>query len=496
MRVLLAGLFHETHCFVPDKTTLADFRIDNGDEILARRGDGSQIDGFLNVAEEHGWTVVPTTAYLAMPSGLVARDVYESFWRDFERHARVAADVDAVFLSLHGAMITETEADPEGDFLGRLRAIRGLETAPIFGAFDLHANFTAAMAEGANGLVCYRENPHIDAFQTGERAARLLARAASSGVVPRMINVNAGIIWPPGGTGTANRPMRELEALAREIEVAFPDIWAVNVVAGFSFADCPDPGVSFSVVTVGDDATARAALRRLVDLAWTLRAEGLVVERTPDAVLKEILPIEKGPVVFAEPSDNIGGGASGDGTGLLRAFLRNGVDNAAVVIADAEAVRTLDGAVPGAVVALSIGGRHNPFDEGPLAVAAQFISRSDGHFELEDIHSHLAASYGRFIDMGPCAVVRSEGVTILLTSRKTPPFDLGQLRSQGIIPERLSAIGVKAAVAHRRAYDPIAAASYSVSTPGPCLSDPRALPYRRLRRPVFPLDPDMRKADA
>ena len=80
-------------------------------------------------------------------------------------------------------------------------------------------------------------------------------------------------------------------------------------------------------------------------------------------------------------------------------------------------------------------------------------------------------------------------LTILLTSRKTPPFDLGQWRSQGLEPKGFSVIGVKAAVAHRRAYDPIAATSFTVRTPGPCTSDPTALPYQRLRRPIFPLDP-------
>jgi microcystin degradation protein MlrC len=96
---------------------------------------------------------------------------------------------------------------------------------------------------------------------------------------------------------------------------------------------------------------------------------------------------------------------------------------------------------------------------------------------------------GVHIDMGPCAVVRSGGVTILLTSRKTPPFDLGQLRSQGLEPTAFAVIGVKAAVAHRRAYDPIAQASFQVDTPGPCTSNLATLPWRRLRRPVFPLDP-------
>src|SRR5207249_2389225 len=103
-------------------------------------------------------------------------------------------------------------------------------------------------------------------------------------------------------------------------------------------------------------------------------------------------------------------------------------------------------------------------------------------------HSHLASMCGIHINMGPSAVVRSGGVRILLTSRKTPPFDLGQWRSQGIDPESLRVIGVKAAVAHRRAYDPIAKASYTVDTPGPCSSNLRAFPFRKIRRPVFPLD--------
>jgi microcystin degradation protein MlrC len=91
--------------------------------------------------------------------------------------------------------------------------------------------------------------------------------------------------------------------------------------------------------------------------------------------------------------------------------------------------------------------------------------------------------------MGPCAVVRHGGLTILLTSHKTPPFDLGQWRSQGVEPTQFSVIVAKAAVAHRRAYDSIAARMWWVDTPGPCTSDLSALPYRQLRRPIFPLDP-------
>jgi microcystin degradation protein MlrC len=139
-------------------------------------------------------------------------------------------------------------------------------------------------------------------------------------------------------------------------------------------------------------------------------------------------------------------------------------------------------------IILDIGGKGSRLDKGPLSLEVDLLWTSDGKFELEDKQSHLASMAGDHFDMGPCAVVRHRGITILLTSRKTPPFDLGQWRSQGIEPAKLSVIVVKAAVAHRRAYDPIATRMIWVDTPGPCTSNLRSLPYRHIHRPIFPLD--------
>lgn len=491
MKVLLAGLFHETHCFVPDATGLSDFRIELDDALPARRGDGSQMDGFLEVADREGWQIVPTCSYTATPSGRVEDAVVEAFFADLMPRAERAArqGIDAIYLSLHGAMVSQSVDDVEGELLRRLRTVPGLGDVPLFGVFDLHANLTEAMTRLADGLVCYRENPHIDARDTAVRAADLLARSIATGDRPRMLRRSVPIIWLPTGTGTADLPMRELEALAREIEAASPDIWAVNVVAGFSFADVADAGVAFSVVTVGDDREAEAALDRLAERAMAHRAHGLVPEIPPDAALDEAVWFAgRGPVLLVEPSDNIGGGAPGNGTGILRALVRRGVDKAGVIITDPEAVAALANVPMAGRTTLAIGGKGNPFDAGPITLDVELIHRSDGRFDLEDRHSHLIASQGRHIDMGPSAVVRHQGITILITSRKTPPNDLGQWRSQGIDPEDFAIIGIKAGVAHRRAYDPIAAASFTVATRGPCASDPRALPYRRLRRPIFPLD--------
>lgn len=492
-RILLAGFFHETHTFVADRTPLGDFAIRRGDALMARAGDGSTVDGFLEVAAAEEWSVVPVAEYTALPSGPVEHDVLEAFCDELAAGVAAAlADggLAGIWLALHGAGVTTGCVDVEGEILSRLRTVPGAETLPVFGVFDLHATFTDLMARHANALVGYRENPHTDARAAAVFSAELLARSLREGVVPRMHARRVPLIWPPTGTGTADTPMRDLEALARQIEAADPEIWAANVIAGFSFSDVPDAGVGFSVVTTGGEPEAEAALKRLADLAMQLRDAGQPDEWDLDAALEDVKRRSGGPWILVEPADNIGGGAPGDCTSILRGLLAHEVANAAVAIADPEAIAALADAEPGEERRISVGGKRSPLDPGPVEVTARLVSRSDGRFEVEDRNSHMVASQGVRYDMGPCAVVTvDDRVTILLSSRKTPPFDLAQWRSQGIDPEKLSVIGVKAAVAHRRAYDKIAAGSYAVTTPGPCTSDLKSLPYERLRRPIYPLDP-------
>lgn len=493
-RILLVGLYHETHTFLDEITVAADVRVRRGAELLARRGDASTIDGFLTVAEREAWQVVPLLEIGAMPSGTLDHAVFEAFWEEFERGARsaVARGLDGVWLALHGAMVTTSSLDPEGEFLERIRSLPGFAQLPVFGVFDLHATFTQAMARSADGLVGYRKNPHIDAFDMAAYSAQLLARCLKTGVRPRLISRTLPIIWPPTGTGTAVAPMQPMEEEARRIEGADPDIWAVNVVGGYAFADTPDTGVSVSVVGTCSEPAAQAHLDRLAAIAEAHKQDGVPQEWDIDAAIDDAAKRGvTGTVVLVEPADNIGGGSPGDCTSILRAMLRRNLPKSAVVINDPRAVARLAGVEIGSVHRVSLGGS-SALDPGPVAVEVTLLRRSDGRFTLEDRNSHLAAMQGIHIDMGPCATVRCGNVDILITSLKTPPFDLGQLRSQDIVPEALRFVGVKAAVAHKRAYDRITAASYWVNTPGPCPSDLTRLPYKHLRRPIFPLDPASR----
>jgi microcystin degradation protein MlrC len=490
-RVPIAGLFHETHTFVDDSTPASAFEFRRGEKMLECSGDASPLGGALELARDLGWQVEPLLDARAVPSGTVEDEVFESYWREFRARAEGfrESDIEGVLLILHGAMVTHSLRDVEGELLRRIREELGWSTIPIVAVLDLHANVTPLMAQHASGLVSYRENPHSDARDTACRAARLLDQTMQSRVAIATTWKGTQIMWPPGGTGTASSPMADLEALARTFEQATPGVLVVNVSAGFSFADTPETGVSFSVVEQVGGASAGAILDSLAAKAWELREAGNVCGITVEEALERVRSAPAGLVVLAEESDNIGGGAPGDGTGLLRALIAHEVESAAVCLTDPEAVRALADLPIGESKTLPIGGRGSRYDEGPLAIEVTVRHRTDGRFNLEDKRSHLASVAGDSFDMGPSVLVEHRGVLILLTSHRTPPMDLGQWKSVGVDPATLRVIGVKAAIAHRRAYDPIAVAHSLIDTPGPCRGDLRRLEVRHIRRPVFPLDP-------
>lgn len=479
--ILIAGLFHETHTFVDEVTSLEEFEIRRGVEMLECSGDSSPMGGVLEFAESQGWVMLPTIDYRCMPSGTVEDAVVEAWWEGFE--SAWQPECDAIYLVLHGAMAARTIRDVEGELLRRIRKLAGAQK-PIFGVYDLHANFSQAMATNADCLVAYRENPHSDARAAAVRAAELLGRCLETSL-PRMHLRQADIVLPPTGTGTADDPMAGLESAARALEGG--ENWVVNIAAGFAYADTADTGLSFQVVTTGSSELAQLGLGQLEQLADSLKEHGRGNDEPLEVVMPQLLEPVGGLTALVEPADNIGGGAPGDGTGCLRALVNFHVPNAAVCINDPQAVQKLAAVEVGRKATLPIGGKGNQMDEGPLELEVELLSRAGGRFELEDKQSHMASMVGDFADMGDCAVVRHGDVTILLTSRKTTPFDLGQWRCQGVEPTELGVIVVKAAVAHRKVYDPITSRSFWVDTPGPCSSNLRRFPYEHMRKGMWPL---------
>jgi len=490
--VVIAGIFHETHTFVKTKTQRAAFRWDQGTDLLTHRGNGSPLDGVLELAEEKQWDIQPVIHINANPSGMVADDVVHEFWTVLieELRKQMASGIDGLYIVLHGAMVSESYDDVEGETLKRIREVMGSKL-PICGVIDLHANFTPSMAKYSNGLIAYCKNPHTDAKVAARKAALLLDRLIQERIEVNTFFHKVPIVWPPEGTGTEDEPMLGLELMARAFEAKHNNVFAVNIIAGFSFSDTAYTGLSFSLVSAGPESEAEEILKDLSEFALVNRHKGNPSELVSlNAILDKVEnnKVGNGPVLLVEPSDNIGAGAPGDGTEILRFFISNKLEKCAVIINDPESVKKLVPQNIGTSCKLAIGGKLNTLDKGPVNVEVVLLKKTDGEFELEDIHSHLASMVGSLVKMGPCALLDCQGIYILLTSKSIPPFDLGQWKSVGLNPKELKAIGVKAAIGHKRAYDPIAKESYTVDTPGVCSSNLQSLPFKKIQRPIFPLD--------
>lgn len=494
-RVLFGGLFHETHTFLSRRTSLADFEamalFVGPDAIDRNAGNGSPSAGFIEVATEAGWDIVPTIQMAAMPGGMVEDAVVERFRGHFLPVLELEAGrLDGVFLVLHGAMVSESSNHPEADILAGIRSLLAAQKVdiPVVCVLDLHANVPQKLIDNCSVAVAYRENPHRDAHDAAVRAARILGDLMETPGVSQ-VHLGTRYVLPPTGVGSADDPMRAVLAAARAIEAADPDIININVMAGYAYADVPYCGFSLSAATRGRPRRASAYLRELVEVLEAHIAKGYPRDAALADVLAEVdrLPPGKGPVLLVEPADNIGGGTPGDATDLLGQLLATGRTGIVAVLADPEAVAQCSAAGLGATVSLMIGGKADEHHGAPIAFTARVANLTDGNFELELKTSHLASMLGTHAQMGPCAVLSNAQATILLSSRKMPPMDLGQLHSQGIRPEDATYVVVKAAVSHRDAYGPISRASFNVDSAGLCTSNLPRLPYRKLKGKIIAL---------
>jgi microcystin degradation protein MlrC len=223
MRLLLATLSHETNTFSPVPTKLERFCRDGTtllsgqDAIDFFRGTGTCMGGYLAIADEIGAEVVVPVCASAPPSGPVDSDAYETCCRMIT-DAVAKGGFDALWLDLHGAMVTDRFDDGEGELLRRIRAIDA--TTPICVAYDMHANCFDAMVSNAQIVTGYQTYPHIDQRQTAERAARALLRTMRGEVRPTAAWGNAPMLPHVMAQGTHQAPNKDLQAMCAAWEAS------------------------------------------------------------------------------------------------------------------------------------------------------------------------------------------------------------------------------------------------------------------------------------
>ena len=483
-RVLLANLAQETCSFVRSRHTLDDFRryyLYTGHEIIERlRGGGMEIAGVIEAAEAEGVELVPLLATYGGTGGPVQSVAYTQLRDEILAGARrYAATVDGAILALHGAMLTEDLDDPEGDLLMQLREVLGA-TKLIVCSLDLHAHVTDLMVGQATALVAYQTHPHVDFHDTGVRAMRLLARALRGEIRPVMAHRKLPMIAPPEQHNTSRAPMGPIMQRVKAVEKE-AGLLAAGIFPVQPQLDIPGLGWSVIVVADGESDLARARADEIAEMAWQRRRDFLY-KRTPVAdALRIARATSGGPIVLADAGDGTAGGAEGDSTVLLRALLESPVPGPCLLlVTDPDAVARCAAAGVGAELSLEVGGKLTPTFFQPVRVTGKVRTLSDGRFQMK--LPPIPA------DRGLTAVLQVGDVLVVLSRKPVYTWDEECYRSVGLFPREAKLVQVKSPGGFRPTYEPFAKVIIDVDTPGPTDSNLARLPYRRVTRPLFPLD--------
>ena len=390
-RVAVIEFMQESNTFTIQRTGLEDFRAGwyfSGQEALdALRGTNSAFGGCIKAAEQHGWELVPVLAAHAEPGGPVTEEARQAITEDALARLRASGPYDGLFISLHGAMVTETDQDGDGQFLRAVRAVTG--DLPIAVTLDLHANIFDEMAGLADIAVSYRTYPHVDMADTAEEACGLLNRVLTGEIAPAIVlDRPPMLVGCDDGRTTNDGPMcRILEHAAEEMKA--PAIFNCAVNAGFTDSDVYAAGPSVLVTydrQQADAAEARAAAARVCSTIWGYRDVWDRPIDLPDCIARlRGRPPGSGPVVVADFSDNPGSGAYCDCTAVLSALIEAGVEDAALgALYDPEAAAALAKAGQGAEVTLTVGGKTDPgIGGGPVELTGTVQTVSEGQFTYE-----------------------------------------------------------------------------------------------------------------
>lgn len=498
MKCVVAMMQHESNTFSPLPTRLSAFGSGvglnlppSGERAVAIYGGTDfAFAGMLAVALARGAEcIVPIAAY-AEPGGKVDDEAFEYIC---EKICEAVEDgCDAVLLDLHGAMVTQSFDDGEGELLRRVReAAPGI---PIAVALDFHANLSAAMVDNCNVIDGYRTYPHTDMYATGERAAQSLFRCLDQGISTK-VTWQALPMMPHMIKQTpAQQPMKDIMCLAIEA-VESTAILNASVFAGFPLADVPH--VSLSVVTVESTANFLGAglVRKLCAMAWQRRHDFIFDPEPMQDSISRAKQLDGFPVIVADHGDNCGAGGNADDLSVLEEMLRQGLTSILTgPVWDPDAVAKMIACGEGNEIHLTVGGKTSVASIAQIGRGLDCSGRvrkiTDGRFRIAG-----PMQTGLEVNLGSTAVLDTGAAMIVVSEERWEPFDPGCFTHAGLDPSAYRYILIKSRQHFRAGFESIASHIVLAAGPGICSSNYAQFEFENLARPIFPLDIDMTLED-
>lgn len=483
MRFLVGGIFHESNTFCPQKTTIENFALVRGEEMISEfKGSSSFIGGVIDAAEELGVQLYPAIYAAAYPYGTVEEETFDLLLDELLKRIDGAGEIDGMVLCLHGGVVVENSLDPEGEILVQVREKVG--KVPIVSTLDMHSNISQRMIENCDGFFANNENPHLDSYDRGYEATKALYRLVKGELEPVMALRKPGMLPPtlhinPPHSG----PMVKVLEKAFEMEED-PRVININVTCGFPWSDTPFSGMAVITVVDKDKELAEELAQELSDILWALREDFIPHLPSVNEAVERAMKAEEGPVIIVDVADNPGDGTTEDSTAILKSLIEHGArDVAFALIHDSQAVEKCIAAGVGNRVLLDLGCRARVFGE-PVRLHGTVKTITDGVFW------HLGPLYGGFkVQIGRTTVVDADGIEIIITENTYAPNDPEIFRRNGIEPSRKKILVVKTFKMHMEPnYRPFAKQIIEVEAPGQASVNMKSFKWTRIPRPIFPVD--------
>lgn len=472
MRIAIAGISTECSTFSPLLTSFDQFHLVRGPDLVAR---------YPYLANLTDVEVVPILRARALPGGPVEQPAYRRFKDEVLEGLRAGAPWDGVYLDLHGAMYVAGMEDAEGDWSESIRAAVG-PGCLISASYDLHGNISQRLFDNLDLLTAFRTAPHIDYAETEERAASLLVGALRSGERPYKALVRVPVILPGERTSTEWEPGASLYAQLEHLPEGVLD---ASILVGYVWAD--EPRASASVVAYGPDQSAvQREAARLARAYWDARGDfnfGVQTASVDDCI-EIALGAPEACVFISDSGDNPTAGGVGDvpySLGRLIEIVNSRTNPETAVYAsiiDPAAVGACFEAGQGTELELSLGGKLDHIHGQPLTVRGRVAHLVEMRWKSNP------ALRNRQV------VFQVGSVSAILTEQRTPFHFIADFQALGIEPLQHKIVMIKIGYLQPDLKRAAPRALLALS-PGAVNQDITRLPYKRIARPMYPLDPEM-----
>jgi len=484
-RILIAECKQEVSTFNPNFSGYDDFGIRFGEEVIDyHRTVRNEVGGAISVFDQAGVEMVPAySAFFITSGGTLSHLAWQRIATEFldavRQHANSGKPIDGIYFCMHGAMAAEQEVDPEGWLLAETRKIVG-ERIPIVVSLDLHGILTNQILTHSDAIVAYHTYPHVDFFETGQRAARLLLRIVSQSVRPVTAKVAIPALVRGDELITATGKFGEAIRMARQVEQD-PSGLSAGMFIGNPFTDVPSLRCYSFVVMDDDPELASKEALAIAEKFWSHHQSMQVPLVSLEQMSRQLMSGIAGTVGLVDAADATSSGASGDSNSILRELVRVGYPGRTLLpIVDRAAASCAFSAGIGATISVTVGGTLDRARFEPLAITGKVRLLSDGDFRSE--------SFGEVWRAGKTAVIESDNFMLVVSSRGVNLYDRSFFLAHGQNPAAFDAVVIKSPHCQPHMYSDWCSKMILVDAPGSSSANLPYLGHTRCERPIFPLD--------